>query len=127
MGSRLSGAAMSQHCPECRLVPSRYGPNVQPLDCSGCGHEAELARVVALCTHAAEGDCLEAAVRRELSYLGSELLLVQKALAALRAERDVFAVSAQRTATDLHNAGNRILYLEAALAFRAAIGKKCQG
>jgi hypothetical protein len=50
-----------------------------------CGHEAELARVISLCTHAVAGDCLEAAVRRELSYLSSELLLAQKELAALRA------------------------------------------
>src|SRR3990172_245357 len=50
-----------------------------------CGREAELARVISLCTHAVAGDCLEAAVRRELSYLSSELLLAQKELAALRA------------------------------------------
>ena len=36
-------------------------------------------------------------------------------LAALRAERDGFALSAQRTATDLHDAGKRIMELEAAL------------
>jgi len=70
---------MSEHCPECRSVH-----DVEPW-CSGCGHEAELARVISLCTHAVAGDCLEAAVRRELSYLSSELLLAQKELAALRA------------------------------------------
>ena len=36
-------------------------------------------------------------------------------LATLWAERDGFALSAQRTATDLHDAGKRIMELEAAL------------
>ena len=62
-----------------------FALSVLSRSAEACGHEAELARVISLCTHAVAGDCLEAAVRRELSYLSSELLLAQKELAALRA------------------------------------------
>ena len=118
---------MSQHCPAC------FGttPGDDPKPCPGCGHEAQLDALAIREGHQDIGPCDGCScpfclLRAEIATLrglimarDSNLKLLEKAeleLAALQAERDGFALSAQRTATDLHDAGKRIMELEAALA-----------